>query len=163
MKDLLDKIGSYNIFNYLFPGCIFAIAASKTTEFNLIQPDIISGAFVYYFLGSAVSRIGSLIIEPLLKKIGFISFAEYEDFIKASKNDALIEKLSESNNMYRTICSVLFCLALLNGVELAASECPAIKHWLPHAAIFSLFSLYLYSYKKQTDFINKRVQSSNNG
>lgn len=163
MKDLLDKIGSYNIFNYLFPGCIFAIATSRTTELNLIQADIISGAFVYYFIGATISRVGSLVVEPWLKKIGFVSFAKYEDYIKASTNDSLIVKLSESNNMYRTICSLLLCLTLLHVVEFAVSEYPTIKYWVPHFAILALLALYLCSYKKQTEFINKRVEASKNG
>ena len=67
MKELLDKLSSYNIFNYLLPGILFSVLASKTTELNLIQIDIILGVFVYYFIGLIISRIGSLIIEPILK------------------------------------------------------------------------------------------------
>jgi hypothetical protein len=33
---------------------------------------------LYYFVGLAVSRFGSLIIEPLLKRFSFVRFAAYK-------------------------------------------------------------------------------------
>jgi hypothetical protein len=85
VKDLLDKISSYNIFNFLLPGVIFAVFVSKTTSFTLMQEDVLSGAFVYYFLGAVISRIGSLVVEPVLKATKLINFAEYKDFVVASE------------------------------------------------------------------------------
>ena len=105
MKDLLDKLSSYNIFNYLLPGVLFAVFIDELTPLRIVQKDIVVGVFVYYFLGSIVSRIGSLIVEPLLREIGFVAFTKYEDFVRASKVDEKIEVLSEANNMYRTICA----------------------------------------------------------
>ena len=102
MKELLDKLSSYNIFNYLLPGILFSVIASKVTELNLIQSDIVIGVFLYYFVGLIISRLGSLIVEPILKKVKFLKFAEYTDFVKVSEKDKKLEILSESNNMYRT-------------------------------------------------------------
>jgi len=85
MKDLLDKLSSYNIFNYLLPGIIFVVIAEKLTSFSFIQDDIIFGIFLYYFIGLVISRIGSLLIEPSLKKIRFLTFAPYSEFVTASK------------------------------------------------------------------------------
>jgi len=69
MKDLLDKLSSYDIFNYLLPGVIFAVLAEKLTSFSFIKKDIILGVFLYYFIGLVISRIGSLFIEQFLKKL----------------------------------------------------------------------------------------------
>lgn len=67
MKEILDKLTSYNLFNYLLPGVVFAVLASKVTRFTLIQQDLVAGAFLYYFIGLVISRFGSLILEPILK------------------------------------------------------------------------------------------------
>lgn len=77
MKDILEKLTSYNLFNYLLPGAIFAVIAEHVTRFSFKQQDIIIGAFVYYFIGLVISRVGSLVIEPILKWVGFVRFAEY--------------------------------------------------------------------------------------
>ncbi len=160
MKDFLDKIGTYNIFNYLLPGVLFAVFTSRLTGFNLVQEDILEGAFVYYFIGSVVSRIGSLIIEPMLKKIKFISFAPYNDFILASKLDPKIEILSEANNMYRTFCALILCLAVTYCCYIAEQKLPILSEVRPGAIVLGLLILYLFSYKKQTDYINKRVNAN---
>lgn len=107
MKDLLDKLSSYNIFNYLLPGVLFATFVDWLTSFHLIQKDPVIGAFLYYFLGSVVSRIGSQFVEPLFRWFNFVAFAPYQDFVLASKADPKIEVLSEANNMYRTICALM--------------------------------------------------------
>jgi len=103
MKDILSKLSSYNLFNYLLPGIIFVVLATKVTHYSFIQQDILIGAFLYYFIGLVISRLGSLVIEPLLKCLLFLQFADYKDFLAASKKDEKIELLSEVNNTYRTL------------------------------------------------------------
>ena len=110
MKDILSKLSSYNLFNYLFPGIVFVIAAGKLTHYSLIQQDIVIGVFLYYFIGLVVSRFGSLVIEPILRKTSFLRFANYGDFVAASKKDEKLELLSEVNNTYRTLCSLFTLL-----------------------------------------------------
>lgn len=159
MKDLLDKLSSYNIFNYLLPGVIFAVFIDALTDFHFLQKDIVAGVFVYYFLGSVVSRIGSLAIEPLLRKWDIVKFAPYEDFVKASKTDPKMEILSEANNMYRTICSLMFCVGIVALYDWAYSSWSLLHAATPAILITVLFSLYALSYRKQTAYITKRIEA----
>jgi len=64
MKEIIEKLSSYNIFNYLFPGVVFAILATKFTNLNLTFDNLFLGAFAYYFIGLVISRFGSVFIEP---------------------------------------------------------------------------------------------------
>lgn len=159
MKDLLDKLSSYNIFNYLFPGVLFAVFVDSLTSFQILQKDPVAGVFVYYFLGSVVSRIGSLFIEPLLRRFNFVTFASYENFVRASKADQKIEILSEANNMYRTICALMVSVGGVVLYERTAIYCPSISAALPWVLIIGLFALYLLSYRKQTAYITKRIEA----
>ncbi len=160
MKELLDKLSSYNIFNYLLPGVVFVVLLSKITQYNLIQENIITGAFFYYFIGLIISRVGSLIIEPILKKKSFVVFADYSKFIKALKIDGKIEILSEVNNMYRTISSLLLLAILFVVYEKVASYFSLPDRFGPIILLFLLFFLFLYSYKKQTSYITKRIEAN---
>ncbi len=160
MKELFDKISSYNLFNYLFPGILFAVISNKTTTYSFLQENFIVGAFVYYFIGLVVSRIGSLVIEPILKKIAFVKFADYKDFVAASKKDAKIDLLSEINNMYRTVCSMFFLLLLLKLYELIESRLPGLKDWNAYILLTSLLIMFLLAYRKQTNYITKRIDST---
>jgi hypothetical protein len=103
MKDILDKLSSYNIFNYLFPGVLFVILAKSTTSYDFVQEDNLLGAFLYYFIGMTISRFGSVIVEPSLKYIRFLKFTEYSRYVQASKQDSKVDLLSEVNNTYRTL------------------------------------------------------------
>ncbi len=101
MKEILDKVSSYNIFNYLVPGIVFAVLAGKFTGYGFHQSNLFLGFFVYYFVGLVISRAGSLVLEPLLLKLGFVEFAPYDAFVRRSAQDKKLEVLSEANNSYR--------------------------------------------------------------
>jgi hypothetical protein len=160
MKDILEKLSSYNIFNYLFPGILFVILAKATTDYNLIQPDIVLGVFLYYFIGMIISRFGSVIIEPLLKRVSFLKFSDYKAFVYASKQDSKLELLSEVNNTYRTLNSMLFLLLFLK----LYNYCSIKFHLTDSIALVVLTILitvlFLFSYRKQTNYISKRIDSN---
>ncbi len=160
MKELLDKISSYNLFNYLFPGILFAVLSKEITTHSFLQENMIIGVFVYYFIGLVISRIGSLILEPILRKLSFLKFADYKDFISASQKDSKIELLSEINNMYRTLTSLFVLIILLKVYELIESKLPILKDWNSYILIALLLFMFLFSYRKQTNYIIKRINSS---
>ena len=160
MKEIIDKISSYNIFNYLFPGILFVIISKSITNYDFIQKDSILGAFLYYFIGMIISRFGSVIIEPFLKKIKFVIFKEYKDYVYASKLDAKIELLSEVNNTYRTLNSMMILLIILkfyNAISIKFNFDDSISLILLSTLIFILF---LFAYKKQTNYITKRIEAN---
>ena len=161
MKDLLEKLSSYNIFNYLLPGVVFVVLADAFTTFRLAQQDVIIGVFLYYFIGLIISRLGSIVIEPLLKSIRVIHFAPYADFVSASKEDEKLTMLSEANNMYRTFCSLFISLILLKAYERLSSRFPAVEEWSAEILVLGLLALFCISYRKQTQYITKRIQSAN--
>ena len=156
----MEKISSYNLFNYLLPGVLFVVILEKFTTYSFVQENLIVGAFVYYFAGLVISRFGSLIVEPLLRKISFLKFADYEDFVSASKDNAKIEILSETNNMYRTFTTMFLLLALAKVYEFIEYKLPVIKDWNPYILILVLLLMFLYSYRKQTQYITKRIKTN---
>ena len=159
MKDILEKLSSYNILNYLLPGIIFVVIAEKLTSFSFVQSDIIIGVFLYYFIGLVISRIGSLFIEPILKKIKFITFAPYSEFVTASKKDVELDTLSEVNNMYRTFCSLFLVLLIIKCYDFISKKYPVVSEWNSVALAIGLLLLFLFSYRKQTQYIKKRVNA----
>lgn len=159
MVDLLSKISSYDLFNYLLTGIIFVILADKLTSYSFIQQDIAIGLFLYYFIGLVISRIGSLVIEPFLKYISFIKFESYKNFLEASEKDKKIELISEINNTYRTFCSVFIILLLLKSYTWIQSLIPALKDWDATILVVLMLVLFLFSYRKQTDYLTKRIKA----
>jgi sterol desaturase/sphingolipid hydroxylase (fatty acid hydroxylase superfamily) len=162
MEKIIDKISAYNLFNYLLPGVLFAVFAKNFLFIDLAQGDIILDVFIYYFVGLVISRFGSLIIEKFLKKINFLKFAEHEDFVLASKNDSKIEVLSRENNIYRTFIAMLVLLLLSKLYFYFRTIYPCLQNWDFYTLIFLFLAMFLYSYRKQTAYIYKRINSARN-
>lgn len=160
MKEIIEKISSYNIFNYLFPGVVFAILATKFTDLNLTFDNLFLGAFAYYFIGLVISRFGSVFIEPFLKLTRIVKFEDYIDFVAVSKSDNKLEILSEANNMYRTLVSMFLLLFLIFGFNILADKWEFLKNNQDIILLTFLFFLFLLSYRKQTNYITKRIKAS---
>lgn len=160
VKEILEKLTSYNLFNYLLSGVVFVLLASKVTRFSFVQQDIVTGAFLYYFIGLVISRVGSLVIEPALKAARLIKFADYGDFVAASRSDSRIEVLSEANNTYRTLCSTFVLLLLLKGYDKASGTFPQLTHYQVPVLLATLMFMFLFAYRKQSGYITKRVAST---
>lgn len=160
MKDLLEKLSSYNLFNYLFPGVVFAVILKGITSYLLLQENLILGFFVYYFIGLVISRFGSLVIEPFLRKLSFLKFVDYKDFVSASKKDEKLELSSEVNNIYRTLCSMFILLILLKFYEWIEIQFSILKDWSNCILITLLLFMFLFSYRKQTQYITKRIRTN---
>ena len=158
MKELLDKLSSYNIFNYLLPGVVFAALTGDLIPYPVSERDILKSAFLYYFVGLVISRFGSLIIEPLMKRLSLVKFAAYKDFVAASKKDEKLEVLSEVNNTYRTFCSLFTLLLLLKLYMLVEERVPYLKEWNATILVVLLLVMFLFSYRKQTAYITKRIK-----
>jgi hypothetical protein len=161
MEKLLDKISSYNLFNYLLPGVLFVVILNIFTIYKITLDNLIVNAFLCYFIGLVISRFGSLFVEPLLKKISFLKFVSYSDFVSASKKDPTIEILSEANNMYRTFSSMFILIVLLKIYEWIGLLFPVISKGDTFVLVLLLLTMFLFSYRKQTKYIVKRIKANN--
>jgi len=161
MKEILDKISSYNFFNYLLPGIIFVVILDIFTPYSFIQEDIIIGLFIYYFIGLIISRLGSLVIEPILKHFSFLKFTDYNDFVLASKRDKKIGLFVQENNVYRTFVSMFFLVLFLKFYEFIEIKFLISEEWSLFILIILLLTIFIYSYRKQTNYIAKRINFIN--
>ena len=152
MSTLLEKISSYQIVNYLFPGICFVWLSDSLSLFKipLFTDRIIENFFIYYFIGMLINRIGSLIIEPFLRY-------KYEDYIEAEKYDKKISILSEINNNFRSLTSMSFIILLCFLYNNIANNTLLNYEFIKLILILSIFIIFLLSYKKQTKYIKNRV------
>jgi hypothetical protein len=159
MKELINKISSYNLFNYLFPGVLFVVLLSALTNYNLIQENLLEGVFLYYFFGLLINRVGSLVIQPIAKYFKFIVFKPYPEFIKASKEDTKLEVLSETNNMFRSIAGLFLVLLIIVLSEVLGLEIDFTKVVVKIVTVFLMLILLLFSFRKQTKTIYHRIEA----
>ncbi|MCW2412922.1 MULTISPECIES: hypothetical protein [unclassified Sphingobium] len=163
MDELLNKISSYNIFNYLFPGAIFAILASRFGIMQIPTDQIVGQLLWFYFVGMSVSRVGSVIAEPALRKASFINFVNYPHFLRASANDPKMEAMVEVANTYRTLATGFALLLIGMGSAFAVRSAGLPSAWQDKAMIAMLLALFLFSFRKHAAFVAQRVEHFKGG
>ena len=161
MEKILEKMDSYNILNNLFPGVVLDYLFEKMLNIDLVQGSIIENLFLYYFLGMLISRVGSLIIEPLCRKIRWVKYADYGEYIKACNIDKKVDTLSEVNNSYRTIFSG-FIITIFAKIYLIITEkINTSFEFNKFMILLVLTVLFAFTYKKQTKYVADRVKKVN--
>lgn len=155
MDKLIEKIDSYNIFNYFVPGAV--VFEFIRVYLSLPQSnDILSRLLLYYLTGLTVSRIGSLVLEPIFKLIRLVKHSDYSAYVRACANDKKIELFVEIANMYRTIyVGALVCLG--STFIVIRSESSDMSIVQVRLILLGVAILFFLSYRKQSGYINKRV------
>ena len=159
LKILVEKLSQYNFLTNILPGTVLCILLKYLVGYDLVPADYYQTAIVFYFVGMINSRVGSLVIEPFLKYIKWVIFAPYPNYVVAENHDSKLSILNQENNVYRSYISVLFIslLAWIYKNYLVVSE--FVKE---HEIVFLLvllMLLFLCSYRKQTGYIKKRVET----
>ena len=161
MEKVVEKLDPYNILNNLLPGVVMVFLLRKELGINLVDDNMIEILFISYFVGMIISRVGSLVVEPICRIVKLVDHVTYEDFIRASKDDDKIELLSETNNSYRSFLTVgiivlmgKLCVFLATKVSIPSSVVDIIM-------ILVIIIVFACAYRKQTDYIVKRVSNVN--
>ena|SRR5665213_1548923 len=158
MSDILAKISSYNVFNYLFPGAVFAFVCERLDLFKIGTDNLVLVLFVYYFVGLTISRVGSVVLEPLLDWTGLVKFAPYSDFVRAEEKDPKLQILVEVSNTYRTLTAMFLCLLGVYFGQKLVELFSIYRSALEALGVVALFVLYLLSYRKQSAYIKRRIE-----
>lgn len=150
-------MSQYNILNYFLPGSLLCIVLKYLVGYNLLVGNEMENILICYFTGLFISRVGSLFVEPVLKNIGLLRFADYKDFIAAEANDRKVTALSETNNAFRSYVAVFLVALIARVIKMTGVDFANMKVDMPLVVISVLLLLAIFSYKKQTDYVRNRV------
>ena len=158
MEKIFEKIGSYNLLNNMLPGAVFVFLLKGVVGIDILQKDVVNNLFLFYFVGMIISRIGSLFIEPICKKLKFVVYANHDAFLEACKSDLKIDALSEINNTYRTFFAGTIAILGIWGYKKIGEYIQLLISILPFVVVIFLLCLFAFSYRKQTSYIRSRVE-----
>jgi len=164
MKNILEKLDSYQLLTNLLPGAFFGLTLRYLLGFDLPTNSMFEDLIIYYFMGLIINRVGSLIVVPLIKKIRFKKYrfirnAPYPDYVKAMRKDSKIDTLSEANNCFRSLLTSVLLLPLVQLFIFLHEEWMWFTENWRWISIFLLITIFLFSYRKQTTFIRERVET----
>lgn len=177
IETLLNKLSSYELVNYIFLGglgLILGIFLKVNFFVNIMEIlnsleiilQTVSYIIFVYFLGILISRIGSF-LEIVFKRDHncskiFIQYSTYIDYIKAEKVDPKISILSLQANLYRSLFGLFVILIVLSILENYFSILFS-GYILEYLVLFILLIIFYFSWRKQVEYVRKRVENVNRG
>lgn len=171
MDKIVEKISSYNIFNNVLPGYLFLIFGGNIIGVNLVKNDLFSMFLVAYFVGVVISRLSSIILEKRLDKILTLIYKKnkdkkfvklsYQEYVNASLLDEKIVIFNQDCNMYRSFCMLIIILLFLKILSLCNIFKKINGDFLYITLLILLLVLFIESYRKQNDYIVKRINIAN--
>lgn len=160
MEGILEKLDSYNILTNLLPGAFFLVGLRLLMGLEFQTKSVAEEIVLYYFVGLVINRLGSLVTEPLLKKVGWLEFAPYTAFVEASAMSPKINILSEMNNHYRSLLTATACIPVVWGAKLLAEKSEFFGDNWKVFLVLGLGVLFLFSYRKQTNYVRQHVEKT---
>ena len=159
MDKIFDKISAYQFLNYMIPGSLFLVLVDVLGIYDLPLDNVLFTLLGGYCSGMILSRIGSLVLEKILKKWNVVAFAPYADYKDAEAEDPKVKILSTENNTYRTFLSTFLTLLLLFGLNMIPYVSEFMHTpWMILIILFLLTILFLFAYRKQTSYVRKSVE-----
>lgn len=156
MGEFMDKLENYNILNYLVPGVIFGALLNYLIGQNIYDNIAFVALIEYYFSGLVLSRIGSLIVSPILQKTKIIKKMEYRRFVEQEKNDDKMTLLQREANQYRTYIATFLSLLMVQVYNIFTGN---TEKWVSIICFIALIVLFILSYRKQSQFIVARIEN----
>ena len=161
MDNIFSKITDYEFFDRLFPGFLvcFYYSSLSNDSFNIAEISTISAIAmiaIMYFVGLTVSRIGSLIIEPLAKKAKLIQY--HKGFYLAERNDPKIKVLLKDFNMYRNIAASAIISIVMTLIRAVSLPFDGGELAVRITVLALVFVVYFAAYAKQSVSINNRIK-----
>lgn len=160
MNELLNKLSEYHFVQSLVPGMIFTYCSKSFYEVNFLTDKPVYDFIVILIIGLIISRIGSIIVEPMLRKTKILNFCKYSNYIEASQKDSIIKNLSETNNLYRVIIATFLVLLVEKLYIFLAEKFTWLNDWFYLIISVLLIVLFIFSYRKQTNYIKQRVDKA---
>lgn len=167
MEKILSSIPVYNLLTNLIPGTVLAALLKFCVDgcdiFSLTN-NIWILAVILYFLGIINSRVSSLILEPLLKKLKIVKYTSHKDFTDAELKDTSgkLTQLSRMNNEYRSYLSVFTIVLVLKLILLSSNAKIFVTENIGWIILGLGVLLFLCSYRKQVSYITSRISRLNN-
>jgi len=158
---IINRLSKYEWFNRLFPGVFFVLMA-KVLRCPMFSPsNWLETLGMYMLWGELTSRVGALVLEPLLKYAHVVRFSEYEDYQDYQEQDKCgADMLTTNANFARTLCALGLLLELLR-FSVLLPRCGHVQcatfGWRD-IAVFAWTALFLFAYCRQVNFLVARIE-----
>lgn len=155
---MFDKLDPYNLVANLVPGAALTYAL-HFSDFPTPQPEKL-GAFllVAFVAGVTTNRLGSLIVDPILRRLKFLKEKDYQSFLIRERGDEKLDALVANSGLYRTF----FTAGFIYLIALMSSQ---LTEHFSNKTIFKIFvvggmAVFLFALRKEDGYIHCRINAN---
>lgn len=146
INSLFNKLSAYQLLSLMLPGAsLLGILKFIFTIDIKVDENMWWFLLASYVVGIILSRMGSLLIEEVFKKIGFIEGYNVGNYIVKRKEDDMVETILTFANLYRSFSALSILLIIVTKVK-GYGFCEYWHYYLLEVLLFLLFS---FSFCKQ--------------
>lgn len=154
---MFDKLDAYNLVANLVPGAALTYAL-HFSKFPTPPPTEI-GAFllVAFVAGVTANRLGSLILDPFLRRSKFLKEKDYRSFLMREKGDPKLDALVANSGLYRTffMAGFVYLIALLASPLITTVSSQALFV----AFVIAGMVVFLFALRKEDGYIHSRIEA----
>jgi hypothetical protein len=157
---MFEKLDAYDVVANLVPGAALTYALHFSKFPTPAPNDWAAFLLVAFVAGVTTNRLGSLVLDPLLRRIRFLKQKNYESFVTSEKDDKKLETLVSNHGLYRTFFTAGLVYLTLVG----------LSHLFPAIAaadqiVFGLFVVagmivFLFAFRKEDGYIHTRIEAA---
>lgn len=152
---MFDKLDAYNLVANLVPGAALTYALHYS-GFPTPSPEkVVAFLLVAFVAGVTANRLGSLLLDPLLRRWKFLKPKDYHSFLMREKADRKLDALVANSGLYRTFFTAGFIY--LAAVVVAPLVTPIGGRALLVTFVIGGMAVFLFAFKKEDGYIHSRV------
>ncbi|WP_037499322.1 hypothetical protein [Sphingomonas jaspsi] len=153
---MFDKLDAYNLVANLVPGAALTYALHYSNFPSPEPRDLGAFLLVSFVAGVTVNRLGSLILDPFLRRWRFLKPKDYQSFLVGEKADPKLEALVANAGLYRTF----FVAGFVYLVALAAATLgvPLSNQVVLASFVVIGMIVFLFALRKEDGYIHTRIK-----
>ncbi len=162
---MFDKLDAYNLVANLVPGAALIYALHFSNFPTPTPADIGAFVLVSFVAGVLTNRIGSLVLDPLLRhpRVNFLHPKNYRAFVTSEKEDEKLDTIVANTGLYRTFVTagILYLVLIASDFaikSLGVSGQAVFIGFIVVGIIVSAFAL-----KKEDNYIHQRIGLCSSG
>jgi hypothetical protein len=157
---MFDKLDAYDLLANLIPGAALTYALHYS-GFIAPPPDKLAAfLLVSFVVGVTTNRVGSIVLDPLLRAIGFLKGKNYPAFVAAEKKDPKLSTIVANHGLYRTFLAA----GLLYGVFVALKCAFPRVDWssplILLTAVLAGVVVFACALRKEDNYIHDRIEAA---
>lgn len=162
---MFDKLDAYNLVANLVPGAALLYALHSSGFPTPGPKEIAAFLLVAFVAGVMTNRLGSLVLDPLLRhpKVKFLHPKNYKAFISSEKDDKKLDTIVANTGLYRTFVTsgVLYLALMLLNIPIKAYTIS--NDFIFYLFVISGILISAFALRKEDNYIQERIGGDNLG